>query len=55
MPADFNKCRVGGGKIRTKRVSKSHYMRLCIPKRGGPAIAGEVKPYATITKRHGKN
>ena len=50
MPAAFEKCRAGGGKIRTKRVDKTHYMHLCIPKGGGASIAGEVKEYKKVLK-----
>jgi len=51
MPAAFNKCRAGGGKIRTKRVSRTHYMRICIPKGGGSSVAGETHRYVSLTKR----
>ena len=51
MPAAFNNCKNAGGKIRTKRIDKTHYMRICIPKGGGKSVAGEVKTYKKITKK----
>jgi len=51
MPADFNKCRASGGKIRTKRMSKTHYMHICVPKGGGSSVAGEMKKYVSLKKR----
>jgi len=51
MPATFDKCRAGGGKIRTKHINKKEYMRICIPKGGGPSVAGEVRQYVSLKKR----
>ena len=50
MPAAFNKCRKAGGKIRTKRIDKTHYMHICVPKGGGKSVGGEVKKYKKILK-----
>lgn len=42
MPKAFEKCREGGGKIRT--VSRGNkYFHICIPKGGGPSVKGETK------------
>lgn len=43
MPADFDACVKGGGKVRTKSLSGGRYMHICIPKGGGPSVAGYVK------------
>lgn len=43
MPASFDACRKAGGKIRTKKIGESKYMRICIPKEGGPSKGGHVK------------
>lgn len=45
MPADFEKCRKTGGRIRTikpKGPKSSTYMPVCFDK-GGKSHAGEVK------------
>ncbi len=41
MPVAFTKCVNSGGKVRTKRLSKGRYMRICF--KGGKSYAGEVK------------
>lgn len=41
MPAGFEKCRSGGGRIRTKKLSKGRYMHICF--KGGKSHPGEVK------------
>jgi hypothetical protein len=43
MPADFEKCRKEGGRIRTKKLSGGKYIHICIPKGGGKSVGGEVK------------
>lgn len=53
MPAAFDACRKAGGKIRTKRLSRKNYMRICIPKGGGKSVGGEVKTYKSVTKKRG--
>lgn len=42
-PQAFDDCVAAGGKVRTKNVKGGRYMRFCIPKGGGPVVAGEVK------------
>jgi len=42
MPADFEKCRAEGGRIRTKKVGKNKYMRICWDK-DGKSHAGHVE------------
>lgn len=56
MPKAFEKCRARGGKIRTKRIDKTHYMHVCIPAGGGKgdSVGGEVKTYKRLTKKRGK-
>ncbi len=56
MPADFEKCRAAGGKIRTKRVGSTHYMHVCIPPGGGKgdSVGGEVKTYKPLTRKKKK-
>ena len=41
MPKDFDACRAGGGKIRTKELSGGRYMHICFL--NGKSHAGEVK------------
>ena len=43
MPADFDACVKGGGRVRTKDIGKDKYIHICFPKGGGSSIAGEVK------------
>ena len=43
MPADFNACIKGGGRVRRKTLSDGRYINICYPKGGGAGIAGEVK------------
>ena len=43
MPKAFDHCVSQGGKIRTKTLPKGKYLHICIPKGGGPSVAGEVK------------
>jgi hypothetical protein len=44
MPEAFEKCRAGGGKIRTVSRGKK-YFHICIPKGGGKgdSVRGEMK------------
>lgn len=46
MPADFDKCRAEGGKIRTKDLGHGNYMHVCIDK-AGKTHAGEIKKRIT--------
>lgn len=41
MPAKFNACVAGGGRVRTKALSGNKYVHLCF--KGGKSTAGEVK------------
>lgn len=46
MPAKFERCRKGGGRIRTlkpKGKGSRTYIKVCYPKGGGASVAGEVK------------
>ena len=43
MPADFERYRKEGGRIRTKKLSGGRYIHICIPKGGGKSVGGEVK------------
>lgn len=43
MPIEFERCRAGGGEIRTKSLPNGKYMHICISKGGGSSVAGEVK------------
>jgi len=49
MPAGFERCRASGGKIRTKKISATKYMHICIL--NGKSFAGEVKSYKKILKK----
>lgn len=51
MPQAFMVCVQGGGKIITKRVSKTQYMRICYPKSGGSPIQGEMHMYKKVLKK----
>ncbi len=42
MPAAFDACRAGGGKIRTVKPNSSTYIHVCVDK-GGKTHVGEVK------------
>lgn len=50
MPAAFNACVSGGGKVITKRVNKTQYLHICYPKGGGSPVQGEVKNYKKVLK-----
>lgn len=43
MPAKFDKCVKGGGKVRTVKPSKGTYLHVCKPKGGKKTVAGHVK------------
>lgn len=53
MPVAFERCRRRGGKIRTIRLKKKKYMRVCVrPKgekgsRGGRTVSGHVQTRRT--------
>lgn len=52
MPQGFDYCRSQGGRIRTKRVNKNEYMRLCYL--NGKSYAGEVRRYKKLKMIHKK-
>lgn len=41
MPAAFEKCVAGGGRVRTKSLSGNKYIHVCFS--NGKSTAGEVK------------
>lgn len=41
MPAAFESCVAKGGRVRTKKLSKGRYIRICFLK--GKSYAGEVR------------
>lgn len=50
MPAEFDRCVKGGGKVRTMSgpdrhfgLSANEYIHICYPTGGGPAVVGEKK------------
>lgn len=53
MPEAFDKCRKGGGKIRTVSRGKK-YFHICIPKGGGKSVRGEEKTkLKSAREKHG--
>lgn len=42
MPAKFNKCVSGGGRVRTVTPKRGVSIKVCFPKGGGPSVRGEV-------------
>jgi len=52
MPADYEACIKGGGRVRTKKIDAEHYIHICIPKGGGKgdSVSGEVKTYKKVLK-----
>jgi len=49
MPADFNKCVKGGGRVRTKKLSGGRYIKLCF--KDGKSYSGEVHNYKKVLKK----
>ena len=41
MPAGFNRCVKGGGRVRTKKLSGGRYLHICF--KDGQSYSGEVK------------
>lgn len=41
MPAEFDRCRAKGGKIRTVSINKNQYMHVCVL--NGKSYRGEIK------------
>jgi len=50
MPAEFDACVSGGGKVITKKVNDRQYIHVCYPKGGGKPVSGEVKSYKKVLK-----
>ena len=48
MPAAFENCVKRGGRIRSKRVSKTHYIKICFI--NGKSYVGEKHAYKKILK-----
>ena len=53
MPADFERCVKGGGRVRTKKLKDGKYMHICYDKSG--SHAGEVKHAKSSTPSHNEN
>lgn len=49
MPAAFDKCVKAGGRVRTKRLSKGRYIKLCF--KDGKSYAGETHQYKKVLKK----
>ena len=49
MPASFDNCVRGGGRVRTKSLSGNRYLHICF--KGGKSHAGHVKTRKTKTKQ----
>ena len=49
MPKSFDRCVKGGGRVRTKTISKNKYMKICF--RQGKSYAGEVKTTKKKSRR----
>jgi len=49
MPQNFLNCINGGGRVRTKRISKDKYIKICYL--NGKSYSGEVHEYKKIFKR----
>jgi hypothetical protein len=52
MPAEFDKCKKDGGKIRTKSLSGGKYIHLCIL--NGKSVGGEVREAKKNTQGYKK-
>ena len=51
MPKAFDDCVKKGGKVRTKKVGKNSYMKICII--NGKTIAGHVEEKKPEKKKRG--
>ncbi len=49
MPAGFDKCVAGGGRVRTKKLGGGKFMRICFDSSG--SHAGEVKTKKSSSSR----
>lgn len=50
MPKAFDDCVKAGGRVKSKRLSKIHYLPICYPKGGGKSVAGHKKKYKKVLK-----
>ena len=48
MPAPFLKCVREGGRVRSKRLNKTQYVKICF--KNGKSYAGEKHTYKKITR-----
>jgi len=48
MPQAYLDCIKNGGRVRSKRIDKTHYMPICF--KDGKSFAGETKQYKKILK-----
>jgi len=48
MPQAFENCIKKGGKVRTKRVNKKEYIKICFL--NGKSYAGETHAYKKVLK-----
>lgn len=49
MPKEFENCIERGGRVRTKRLDKNRYIKICFI--GGKSYAGETHEYKKLTKK----
>ena len=49
MPEAFDNCIKRGGRVRTKRLSKTHYIRICFI--DGKSFSGEKREYKKVLKK----
>jgi len=49
MPAAFESCVKRGGRVRSKRLNKDKYIKICFI--GGKSYAGETHTYKKVTKK----
>jgi len=48
MPKAFNDCVKRGGRVRSKRISKTEYVKICFI--GGKSYTGEKHTYKKVLK-----
>jgi hypothetical protein len=49
MPADFERCVKAGGRVRSKRISKTEYIKICFL--NGKSYAGEKHTYKKVLRK----
>jgi len=49
MPKEFESCVKRGGRVRSKRVDKNNYIKICFI--GGKSYAGEKHRYKKFLKK----